>query len=163
MRSDGILSSQNTGNGHNLADAMVGRVILNAPLRVKLAERGVGKSQNLRISMVKYAIIRATRGKQMPRLMEKKDWIQTVANVDAAESVWYENISSDGDAVPLPLPGRGTYQVILVKINAPQQSAKKSKVRIGSKKGVWRIPTEEEDRAMDEEIVASMSLDDQSL
>ena len=90
----------------------------------------------------------------MPRLMEKKDWIQTVANVDAAESVWYENISSDGDAVPLPLPGRGTYQVILVKINAPQQSAKKSRVRIGSKKGVWRIPTEEEDRAMDEEIVS---------
>ena len=52
----------------------------------------------------------------MPRLMEKKDWIQTVANVGAAESVWCENISSDGDAVPLPLPGRGTYQVILVKI-----------------------------------------------
>ena len=95
----------------------------------------------------------------MPRLMEKKDWMQTVANVDAAESVWYENISSDGDAVPLLLPGRGTYQVILVKINA-HRSTVKSKVRIGSKKGVWRIPTEEEDRAMDEEIAASMSLDD---
>ena len=98
----------------------------------------------------------------MPRLMEKKDWIQTVANVGAAESVWCENISSDGDAVPLPLPGRGTYQVILVKINALRQPAK-GKVRIGSKKGVWRIPTEEEDRAMDEEIAASMSLDDQLL
>jgi len=98
----------------------------------------------------------------MPRLMEKKDWIQTVANVDAAESVWCENISSDGDAVPLPLPGRGTYQVILVKINALRPPAK-SKVRIGSKKGVWRIPTEEEDRAMDEEIASSMSLDDQLL
>ena len=56
----------------------------------------------------------------MPRLMEKKDWIQTVANVGAAESVWCENISSDGDAVPLPLPGRGTYQVILVKIGGQQ-------------------------------------------
>ena len=94
--------------------------------------------------------------------MEKKDWMQTVANVDAAESVWYENISSDGDSVPLLLPGRGTYQVILVKINAPRSPAK-SKVRIGSKKGVWRIPTEEEDRAMDEEIAASMGLDDQPL
>ena len=96
----------------------------------------------------------------MPMLMEKKDWMQAVANVDTAESVWYENISSDGDAVPLSLPGRGVYQVILVKIDAPLQSAKKRGVRIGSKKGVWRIPTEEEDRVMDEEIVASMSLED---
>ena len=52
----------------------------------------------------------------MPRLMEKKDWMQTVANVDAAEGIWCENISSEGDTIPLPLPGRGTYQVILVKI-----------------------------------------------
>ena len=96
----------------------------------------------------------------MPRLMEKKDWIQTLANVGAAESVWCENISSDGDAVPLPLPGCGTYQVILVKINAHRSPAR-GKVRIGSKKGVWRIPTEEEDRAMDEEIAASISFDDQ--
>ena len=96
----------------------------------------------------------------MPMLMEKKDWMQTVANIDAAESIWYENISSDGDAIPLSLPGRGIYQVILVKIDAPLQLAKKSRVRIGSKKGVWRIPTEEEDRVMDEEIVESMSLED---
>ena len=95
----------------------------------------------------------------MPRLMEKTDWMQIVANVDAAEGVWCENISSDGDEVPLPLPGRGTYQVILVKINAPPQSAKKSGVCIGSKKGIWRIPTEEEDREMDEEIAASFDLD----
>ena len=26
--------------------------------------------------------------------MEKKDWMQTVANVDAAESIWYENINN---------------------------------------------------------------------
>ena len=96
----------------------------------------------------------------MPMLMEKKDWMQTVANVDAAESIWYENIASDGDSIPLSLPGRGIYQVILVKIDSPLESAKKSTVRIGSKKGIWRIPTEEEDRVMDEEIVASMSLED---
>lgn len=53
----------------------------------------------------------------MPVLMEKKDWMQTVANVSAAESVWYENISSDSDTVYLPLPGSGSYQVILVKID----------------------------------------------
>ena len=95
----------------------------------------------------------------MPMLMEKKDWMQTVANVSAAESVWYENISSDSDTVPLPLPGRGSYQVILVKIGMPLQAPRKSPVRIGSKKGVWRIPTEEEDRAMDEEIAASVDSD----
>ena len=61
----------------------------------------------------------------MPRLMEKKDWMQTVANVGTAESVWYESISSDGDTVPLPLPGRGSYQVILVKIGS-QQAAETS-------------------------------------
>lgn len=92
-------------------------------------------------------------------LMEKRDWIQTVANVSAAESVWYENISSDSDTVPLPLPGRGSYQVILVKIGMPLQASRKGPVRIGSKKGVWKIPTEEEDRAMDAEIAAALDQD----
>lgn len=90
----------------------------------------------------------------MPALMEKRDWMQTVANVSAAESVWYENSSSDSDTVPLPLPGRGSYQVILVKIGMPLQASRKRPVRIGSKKGVWKIPSEEEDRAMDAEIAA---------
>ena len=61
----------------------------------------------------------------MPRLMEKQDWMQTVANVGVAEGVWCENIVSDGDTVSLPLPGRGSYQVILVKIDAPRQMATK--------------------------------------
>lgn len=95
----------------------------------------------------------------MPALMEKKDWMQTVANVSSAESVWYENISSDSDAVSLPLPGRGCYQVILVKIGMPLQASRKSPVRIGSKKGVWKIPSEEEDRAMDAEIAAALDQD----
>ena len=95
----------------------------------------------------------------MPRLMEKQDWMQTVANVGVAEGVWCENIVSDGDTVLLPLPGRGSYQVILVKIDAPRQMATKPPVRIGSKKGVWRIPTEEEDHAMDMEIAATVDED----
>ena len=37
----------------------------------------------------------------MPRLMEKKDWMQTVANVSAAESVWCENILPNYEVVPL--------------------------------------------------------------
>jgi len=32
----------------------------------------------------------------MPRLMEKKDWMQTVADVGSADGVWYENVSVDG-------------------------------------------------------------------
>ena len=95
----------------------------------------------------------------MPALMEKRDWMQTVANVSAAKSVRYENISSDSDTVPLLLPGRGSYQVILVKIGMPLQASRKSPVRIGSKKGVWKIPSEEEDRAMDAEIAAVLDQD----
>ena len=96
----------------------------------------------------------------MPRLMEKKDWMQTVAEVGSAESVWYENVSADGGFFPLSVPESGTYRVILVKLDTPRQvTVAKSPVRIGSKKGVWRIPTEEEDRAMDEEIAASFDLD----
>lgn len=40
----------------------------------------------------------------MPRLMEKNDWIQTVADVDAAESIWCENVSIDNRYVLLPMP-----------------------------------------------------------
>ena len=95
----------------------------------------------------------------MPRLMEKKDWMQTVADVESAESVWYENVSADGGFFPLSVPESGLYRVILVKIDKPRQTAGKTPVRIGSKKGVWRIPTEEEDRMMDEEISAAVDLD----
>ena len=96
----------------------------------------------------------------MPRLMEKKDWMQTVADVGSAESVWYENVSSDGGFFPLSVPESGMYRVILVKIDKSRNTlVGKSPIRIGSKKGVWRIPTEEEDRAMDEEIAASFDLD----
>ena len=52
----------------------------------------------------------------MPRLMDKTDWIQTVADVGIAENVWYENIVGDSDSVSFPLPERGRYRVILVKL-----------------------------------------------
>ena len=56
------------------------------------------------------------------------------------------------------MPESGKYRVILVKIDKPIQTIRESPVRIGSKKGVWRIPTEEEDRAMDEEIATAVDL-----
>ena len=52
----------------------------------------------------------------MPRLMEKKDWMQTMAEVGSAESVWYENVSVDGGFFPLSVPESGMYRVILVKV-----------------------------------------------
>ena len=52
----------------------------------------------------------------MPRLMEKKDWMQTVADVGAADSVWYESITADGGLLPLSMPESGMYHVILVKV-----------------------------------------------
>ena len=56
----------------------------------------------------------------MPRLMEKKDWMQTVADVGSAESVWYENVSVDGGFFPLSMPESGKYRVRLVKVgNGP--------------------------------------------
>ena len=65
----------------------------------------------------------------MPRLMEKKDWMQTVAEVGSAESVWYENVSVDGGFFPLPVPEKGMYRVILVKVGsdvAPEKPRKRS-------------------------------------
>ena len=52
----------------------------------------------------------------MPRLMDKTDWIQTVADVGIAENVWYENIVGEADNVSFSLPERGRYRVILVKL-----------------------------------------------
>ena len=52
----------------------------------------------------------------MPRLMEKEDWMQTVANVGAAESVWCEDVTADGGLLPLSMPESGMYHVILVKV-----------------------------------------------
>lgn len=59
----------------------------------------------------------------MTKLMEKRDWMQTVANVGTADGVWYDNISAEGGVVPLSVPESGTYQVILVKINASAATA----------------------------------------
>ncbi len=59
----------------------------------------------------------------MTKLMEKRDWMQTVANVGTADGVWYDNISSEGGVVPLSVPESGMYQVILVKIDDSSAAA----------------------------------------
>ena len=60
----------------------------------------------------------------MPKLMGKRDWIQTVANVGSAVRVWSENVMSHSGTVSLPVPEGGLYQVIFVKIDADPEAVK---------------------------------------
>ena len=53
----------------------------------------------------------------MPRLMEKKDWLQTMADVGSANDVWFENVVGDACTVSLSLPEAGRYRVIFVKLD----------------------------------------------
>ena len=53
----------------------------------------------------------------MPRLMEKKDWMQTMADVGSADDVWFENVVGDARTVSLSLPAAGRYRVIFVKLD----------------------------------------------
>ena len=53
----------------------------------------------------------------MPRLMEKKDWMQTMAAVGSANDVWFENVVGDARTVSLSLPEAGRYRVIFVKLD----------------------------------------------
>ena len=46
----------------------------------------------------------------MPRLMEKKDWMQTVADVGSADGVWYDNVSVEGGHFQLSVPDSGIYR-----------------------------------------------------
>ena len=63
----------------------------------------------------------------MPRLMERRDWMQTVADVGTAESVWHENIAVEDGRLSLPMPESGMYHVIFVSLRreAPQAIRKR--------------------------------------
>ena len=58
----------------------------------------------------------------MPRLMEKKAWIRTVADVGSAENVWYENVSAKSGIFQISMPESGIYRVILVKVGKGQSA-----------------------------------------
>ena len=53
----------------------------------------------------------------MPRLMGKKDWMQTVAEVGSVDGVWFENVVGDSRSVSFSLPESGRYRVIFVKLD----------------------------------------------
>ena len=65
----------------------------------------------------------------MPRLMEKKDWMQTVADVGSADGVWYENVSVDAGHFQLSVPHSGLYRVILVKVGNDPSTEKSRQVK----------------------------------
>lgn len=69
----------------------------------------------------------------MPRLMEKRDWIQTMADVGSADDIWFENVVGDARTVSLSLPTAGCYRVIFVKLNGAPQ-APSSSTSHGSRK-----------------------------
>ena len=86
--------------------------------------------------------------------------MRMAVNLGRAEEVWSEEYDTESGNIGLQLPKGGSYQVVVLRMQPKAPSVpRKGGVRIGSMKGKWRIPTEEEDRAMDEEIVASMNLD----
>lgn len=53
----------------------------------------------------------------MTKLMEKKDWLNALADVGAAESVWCDTVAGDPFDVSVSLPEAGRYRVILVKLD----------------------------------------------
>jgi len=91
----------------------------------------------------------------MPMVMEKKDWMQTVANVGSADGVWYDNVAGDAGDISVSLPEGGSYQVILVKINSLQKrvtppclsahvptSGERHGLKIGIMKNEIRLPND---------------------
>ena len=64
----------------------------------------------------------------MPRLMEKRGWMQTVADVGSAENVWCENVSAKSGFFKIPVPQSGMYRIILVKVGK-ESSAEPPKLK----------------------------------
>lgn len=83
----------------------------------------------------------------MPRLMEKKDWMQTLADVGSADGVWFENVVGDACTVSLSLPEAGRYRVIFVKLDgvppvsssSASQSNRKISPKVRALRGAARL------------------------
>ncbi len=65
----------------------------------------------------------------MPRLMDKKDWLQTVAEVDEAANVWYESVVCTADSMSLSVPETGRYRIIMVKLEDVSQMPRRSGIQ----------------------------------
>ena len=91
----------------------------------------------------------------MPTLMTKDDVMRTAVNLGRADQVWSTFCDSSSCPSGIQLPEGGAYQLIFLRVpDAAQQTSKKPRIKIGLKDGKWRIPSWEEDKAMDREIAA---------
>lgn len=52
----------------------------------------------------------------MPKLIDKKDWPNALADVKSAESIWYENVVGSPYEVSVSIPSAGRYRVFFVKL-----------------------------------------------
>ena len=60
----------------------------------------------------------------MPRLMEKHDWMRTVADVGTADNVWYEMVRGDeNNTASIVLPGMFKTQRYFKVILAPGEAS----------------------------------------
>ena len=99
----------------------------------------------------------------MPRLMTKDDVLRTAADLGRADQVWSTFCDSSSCPPGMQLPDDGAYQLIFLRVpNSASQPSKKPRVKIGLMDGKWKLPTWEEDKAMDREIEADFeaSLED---
>lgn len=64
----------------------------------------------------------------MPRLMDKKDWMQTMTEVGVAENIWCENVIGNAQNMTFSLPETGRYRVILVKLEDVPETKMPSRV-----------------------------------
>ena len=70
----------------------------------------------------------------MPKLMDKKDRTQTVAELDTAANIWYENVVGSVGDMSVSLPETGRYRVILVKLDDVPRT--KTTSRIGERRKI---------------------------
>ena len=66
----------------------------------------------------------------MPMVMEKKDWIATVANASCADRVWSEMVRMTSDSVSILMPEYAEgqeFQVILVPVSVPSAQSRTEK------------------------------------
>ena len=91
----------------------------------------------------------------MPTLMTKDDVMRTAVNLGRAGQVWSAFCDSSSCPPGIQLPDSGAYQLIFLRVSSEaSQRSKKNRVKIGLMDGKWKLPTWEEDKAMDREIEA---------
>ena len=87
--------------------------------------------------------------------MTRDDVMRTAVRLGRADQVWSEFWDSSSCPPGIRLPDGGAYQLIFLRVpDAAPQTSQKPRIKIGLMDGKWKLPTWEEDKAMDREIEA---------